>query len=349
MSTNLNYKQVANITRRTWDIAAYEKRAKERAKKEESGGGGGSTNASGTGGSGASGVTSGNDAEPERQEFVAAPEGSAVSHLADRAYLKARKSRVDGLDSKVGSVEVINPDAVATSKSISGAEDLFQDQPKAVIKSGVGWHCKVCDCFLKDSMTYLDHINGRKHQRALGYSMKVERSTENQVSDKLAQLAQLKQKSKTQKQKQWTMKGMDGGGGDDVEDSKKAPSSKAKSSSYDDPTEEEEEDLYHTLVKSKDEELRRKKEERKRERKERKKLKKKLEQAQQGPEEEEEEKEEDGNGDGDEQKQAEDGGKEEEDGRQDEEAEEDGGGGGIDPDIAAMMGFSGFGGGNKNT
>mmetsp|Transcript_4823 Transcript_4823/g.12281 ORF Transcript_4823/g.12281 Transcript_4823/m.12281 type:complete len:349 (+) Transcript_4823:139-1185(+) len=348
MSTNLNYKQVANITRRTWDIAAYEKRAKERAKKEESGGGGGSTNASGTGGSGASGVTSGNDAEPERQEFVAAPEGSAVSHLADRAYLKARKSRVDGLDSKVGSVEVINPDAVATSKSTSGTEDLLQDQPKAVIKSGVGWHCKVCDCFLKDSMTYLDHINGRKHQRVLGYSMKVERSTENQVSDKLAQLAQLKQKSKTQNQNQWTMKGMDGGGGDDVEDPKKAPSRKAKSSSHEDPIEEEE-DLYHTLVKSKDEELRRKKEERKRERKERKKLKKKLEQAQQGPEEEEEEKEEDGNGDGDEQKQAEDGGKEEEDGRQDEEAEEDGGGGGIDPDIAAMMGFSGFGGGNKNT
>ena len=27
------------------------------------------------------------------------------------------------------------------------------------------------------SFSYLDHINGRKHQRKLGYSMRVERST----------------------------------------------------------------------------------------------------------------------------------------------------------------------------
>lgn len=44
-----------------------------------------------------------------------------------------------------------------------------------------GWYCEICKCGLKDSINYLDHINGKKHQRALGFSMRVERSTVSQV------------------------------------------------------------------------------------------------------------------------------------------------------------------------
>jgi hypothetical protein len=29
----------------------------------------------------------------------------------------------------------------------------------------------VCDCTLKDSVAWLDHINGKKHNRALGYAV----------------------------------------------------------------------------------------------------------------------------------------------------------------------------------
>jgi U4/U6.U5 tri-snRNP component SNU23 len=29
---------------------------------------------------------------------------------------------------------------------------------------------QVCECTLKDSVAWLDHINGKKHNRALGYS-----------------------------------------------------------------------------------------------------------------------------------------------------------------------------------
>jgi hypothetical protein len=29
---------------------------------------------------------------------------------------------------------------------------------------------QVCDCTLKDSVAWLDHINGKKHNRALGYA-----------------------------------------------------------------------------------------------------------------------------------------------------------------------------------
>lgn len=51
-----------------------------------------------------------------------------------------------------------------------------------------GWYCETCKCGLKDSINYLDHINGKKHQRELGYSMRVERSTVTQVSNRSARV-----------------------------------------------------------------------------------------------------------------------------------------------------------------
>lgn len=42
----------------------------------------------------------------------------------------------------------------------------------------------MCDCVVKDSINFLDHINGKKHQRNLGMSMKVERSSLDQVKER---------------------------------------------------------------------------------------------------------------------------------------------------------------------
>jgi U4/U6.U5 tri-snRNP component SNU23 len=56
-----------------------------------------------------------------------------------------------------------------------------------------GWYCDVCEgkggdgVLLRDSASYLDHINGKKHQRALGMKMTVERSSLAQVKAKLEQ------------------------------------------------------------------------------------------------------------------------------------------------------------------
>ena len=46
---------------------------------------------------------------------------------------------------------------------------------------GLGFMCKETGVVLRDSMSYLDHINGKKQQKALGLSMRVERSTVDQV------------------------------------------------------------------------------------------------------------------------------------------------------------------------
>jgi len=271
MASNLNYKQVANVTRRTWDVETYEKKAKERQKEldEE-----GTTKKKKVPASDATidAATNGKQADEEtKEEFLPAQAGTAGPEGSKRAFLKARRNNVD-IDSKIGTSEMVSAESAALSSKAGDNKD-------GVVKSGIGWHCKVCDCFLKDSHTYLDHINGRKHQRNLGYSMRVERSTKDDLMNRLSQLTKKKEEEETR---------------EDIP---------------------EPETKYEDLVKQKDEEEQRRKEERRKKRQERKKV------LQQQASAEEERNEED----------------------EEEEVESEG----IDPAMAAMMGFSGFGGGNK--
>ncbi|CAD6244051.1 unnamed protein product [Miscanthus lutarioriparius] len=91
-----------------------------------------------------------------------------------RQPLKHRDYEVD-LDSRLGKTQVVTPIASLNQQA--------------------GYYCSVCECVIKDSANYLDHINGKKHQRALGMSMRVERASLEQVEKRFEALKKRKDPS----------------------------------------------------------------------------------------------------------------------------------------------------------
>jgi len=67
---------------------------------------------------------------------------------------------------------------VGSRQVITGAQALAGQMAGA-------YYCNVCECPLRDSANYLLHINGRKHNRMLGMSMRAERSTVAEVRARL--------------------------------------------------------------------------------------------------------------------------------------------------------------------
>jgi hypothetical protein len=115
MSKNLKYKQVANVTRRTWDAETYEKKAQARTQALESGSKKDGPQTSGSSGLGDKQPADG-DEDDRKEEFTHAAPGAAGPYKSQRAFLKARRDKVD-VDSKVGSVEFVSPEAISTTST----------------------------------------------------------------------------------------------------------------------------------------------------------------------------------------------------------------------------------------
>jgi len=98
--------------------------------------------------------------ESEDEKFTPIP-------ISQRQYLQARNAKVD-LTKDLNKFKIITDQ---TSKKDAG-----------------GYWCNVCECQLRDSQTYLDHINGRPHNRRLGMTMKVEKVEATDVAKRLKQL-----------------------------------------------------------------------------------------------------------------------------------------------------------------
>ncbi|KAL8115020.1 uncharacterized protein LOC141668769 [Apium graveolens] len=107
----------------------------------------------------------------ELKEEEAKSKGKSKGPPVQRKPLKHRDYEVD-LESRLGKTQVVTPIAPLSQQA--------------------GYFCPVCECVVKDSANYLDHINGKKHQRALGMSMRVERASLEQVQQRFDNLKKRK-------------------------------------------------------------------------------------------------------------------------------------------------------------
>jgi len=90
-----------------------------------------------------------------------------------RSHLRARETELN-LEENLGKEVVINQQ---TAKEYQG-----------------GYFCETCNCSVKNSQAWMDHINGKKHNSMMGMSMKVERSSVDKVLAKLKSLSNKREK-----------------------------------------------------------------------------------------------------------------------------------------------------------
>ncbi|KAG0473384.1 hypothetical protein HPP92_014737 [Vanilla planifolia] len=107
--------------------------------------------------------------EREEEEEEARLKSKVKAPPIQRKPLKHRDYEVD-LESRLGKTQVVTPIAPLSQQA--------------------GYYCSVCECVVKDSANYLDHINGKK--QSLGDVDAVERASLQQVQERFEKLKKQK-------------------------------------------------------------------------------------------------------------------------------------------------------------
>ncbi|KAI8138854.1 hypothetical protein BJV82DRAFT_522672 [Fennellomyces sp. T-0311] len=116
-----------------------------------------------------------NDKNDERKRLGLQPLKKKTEELEQpKELMKMRENKLQ-LDANLNKIQVVQ----------GGAAGEASRQP--------GFYCKACNIVVKDSVNYLDHINGRKHQQNVGVELKVERSSVGSVMDRLKMLKRKKE------------------------------------------------------------------------------------------------------------------------------------------------------------
>jgi U4/U6.U5 tri-snRNP component SNU23 len=164
-----------NVKRRTWDRDEYRKRAaeRERAEKDPS-------------------------ALPEsfssaESVFAPAVKGLQGPAGSKRAYLNLQKR-----ESLAG-----------LGKDLGRARMLTSTVPE---RRAGGFWCPVCECLLSDTSAYMGHVNGKAHQKRLGFTMRTERASVASVRERFKHHSKRKRESEARAQhprKRLTVEEMD--------------------------------------------------------------------------------------------------------------------------------------------
>lgn len=113
------------------------------------------------------------DKEHFQQKFEAGQIESSSSKRVVKAATETLKRRAD--EAAIGKIEErINEKRIVTNSTAKEMQG--------------GFFCETCDCLLKDSTAYLDHINGRSHNRLLGMTMQVEKVSVEKVIEKMKRI-----------------------------------------------------------------------------------------------------------------------------------------------------------------
>lgn len=145
---------VDNTARRKWDAAEYTAKAEERKRAEARGQAIRTLQR-------CSRCASQELADEEKRARLSANLGIVVRKPLNRADIISRD--FEELRARVGTKTLVNPDTNEGAGFMAGGK------------------------LLRDSISYFDHINGKRQNAALGMSMRVERSTLEEVQERFAE------------------------------------------------------------------------------------------------------------------------------------------------------------------